>query len=161
MSASEIVFAAGAAAVGVAAGSLAIFFYTRNVSDRKASVQPASLSDAAITNERKEASEQSDKGDSLSSSQFSMTDQPRSIPKNELEKSKRELRTLLVEKELVSAALTRLYEAEASKEITRSEREILGAKYVAELKSLDDRIIKMDAFIQSEILKRYETSSYN
>jgi hypothetical protein len=148
LSASEIVFAAGAAAVGVAAGSLAIFFYTRNVSDRKASVQPASLSDTAITNEGKEASEQSDKGDSLSSSQFSMTDQPRSIPKNELEKSKRELRTLLVEKELVSAALTRLYEAEASKEITRSEREILGAKYVAELKSLDDRIIKMDAFIQ-------------
>ncbi len=53
-----------------------------------------------------------------------------------------------MEKELVSAALTRLYEAEAAKEITRDEREILGAKYKTELKSLDDRISKIDAFIQ-------------
>ena len=36
------------------------------------------------------------------------------------------LRTLLLEKELVSAALTRLYEAEAAKEITKDEREIPG-----------------------------------
>jgi hypothetical protein len=72
----------------------------------------------------------------------------RTIPRSELDKSKRELRTLLLEKELVAAALTRLYEAEAAKEITKEEREVLGAKYVSELKSLDNKIGKMDAFIQ-------------
>ena len=73
---------------------------------------------------------------------------PRLIPKDRLEKSRRELRTLVLEKELVSAALTRLYEAEAAKEITREEREILAVKYREELKSLDGRIQKIDAFIE-------------
>ena len=59
------------------------------------------------------------------------TAQTISIPKERLEKSKRELRTLVLEKELVSAALTRLYEAEVAREITRDEREILGSKYKA------------------------------
>lgn len=71
-----------------------------------------------------------------------------SIPKDKLEKSRKELRTYLLEKELVSAALTRLYEAEAAKEITVEEREILGAKYKTELKSLDENISKIDALIQ-------------
>ncbi len=73
---------------------------------------------------------------------------PRIIPQNLLEKNKKELRTYLLEKELVSAALTRLYEAEAAKEITREERETLGAKYRDELKSLDEKILKIDAFIE-------------
>jgi hypothetical protein len=72
----------------------------------------------------------------------------RLIPIDQLEKSKRELRTLLLEKNLASAALTRLYEAEAAKEITKEEREILGAKYRQELKSLDSKILGIDAFIE-------------
>jgi hypothetical protein len=72
----------------------------------------------------------------------------RTIPRDQLEKGKKELRTLLVEKELVSAALTRLYEAEASGEITKDEREILGAKYREELKSLDKKIRGLDVFIE-------------
>jgi hypothetical protein len=73
---------------------------------------------------------------------------PRIIPQNLLEKNKKDLRTYLLEKELVSAALTRLYEAEAAKEVTREERETLGAKYRDELKSLDEKILKIDAFIE-------------
>jgi hypothetical protein len=72
----------------------------------------------------------------------------RLIPKDQLEKSKRELRTLLLEKELVSGALTRLYEAEAAKEITKDEREMLALKYREELKSLDSKIVGIDAFIE-------------
>jgi hypothetical protein len=70
------------------------------------------------------------------------------IPSAQLEKSRRELKTLLFEKELVSSALTRLYEAEASGEITREERESLAVKYRDQLKELDSKIIKIDAFIE-------------
>ncbi len=85
---------------------------------------------------------------SLSPAQQQQHRHSRIIPQSYLEKSKKELRTLLLEKELVSAALTRLYEAEAHEEITREERETLGVKYRDELKSLDERILKVDAFIE-------------
>lgn len=149
MSASEIILAAGAAAVGVAAGSLAIYLYSGTNNARNQPVQASEDSTRAVRSNVR-ADEASGK-ETEKESEFSHPSaqaKPRSIPKSELEKSKRELRTLLVEKELVSAALTRLYEAEAAKEISKSEREVLGAKYVAELKVLDEKITKMDAFIQ-------------
>lgn len=124
MSTVEIVTYVGFAAAGAAVGSLSVYFGTR---------RPQVGSDE-IRDKNKPAIKQ-----------YSSTD---SIPKSELEKSKRELRTIVLEKELVSAALTRLYEAEVAKEITREEREILGAKYKTELKTLDERISKVDAFIQ-------------
>ena len=148
MSASEIVFAAGASAIGVAAGSIVIFFHTRSSSDQKSADKSSKISDGHAISEVKGVSDNSNGGGASSLSEKAISNPARIIQKNELEKSKRELRTLLVEKELVSAALTRLYEAEASKEITKSEREVLGAKYVTELKNLDDKIVKMDAFIQ-------------
>jgi hypothetical protein len=141
LSASEIFIAAGGAAVGVAAGSLAVYF-SRSNSNQKP--EPSTESNPLAT-EQKDATPTSVEAPS---SLLVEANQSRTIPKSELEKSKRELRTLILEKELVSAALTRLYEAEAAKEITKAEREILGVKYVAELKSLDDKITKMDAFIQ-------------
>lgn len=121
MSAVEIVTYAGLAAAGAAIGSLSVYFGTRRPRTEEAGPESAPLK------------------------QFSSND---SIPKSELERSKRELRTYTLEKELVSAALTRLYEAEVAKEITRDEREILGAKYKTELRSLDEKISKVDAFIQ-------------
>jgi hypothetical protein len=140
--ASEIFLTAGAAAVGVAAGSLGVYLYSRGSPKTRAeSVTPEKPESATSTSEKSQ-------GDTENSSTITIREQTRTIPKVDLENSKRELRTLLLEKELVSAALTRLYEAEAAKEITKPEREILGAKYVAELKSLDDKITKMDAFIQ-------------
>jgi hypothetical protein len=72
----------------------------------------------------------------------------RMIPKDQLDKGKKELRTLLVEKELVAAALTRLYQAEAAGEITKEERETLGARYREELKGLDKKIRGLDVFIE-------------
>lgn len=72
----------------------------------------------------------------------------RIIPRAQLEKSKKELKTLLLEKELVSAALTRLYEAEAAGDISKEEREVLGAKYRDELRALDSKVVRMDAFIE-------------
>jgi hypothetical protein len=72
----------------------------------------------------------------------------RIIPRDQLEKSKQELRTLLLEREIVSGALTRIYEAEAAKQITKEEKEIIAAKYREELKSLDSRIVGIESFIE-------------
>ncbi|MGI0091642.1 MAG: hypothetical protein ACREBS_08035 [Nitrososphaerales archaeon] len=132
MSATEIVISVGSAALGAAAGSLAVYFSSRRTGD--------SGSQKKEDSSKKEEAESQDENEKRAPAI--------SIPKNELEKRKRELRTLLLEKELVSAALTRLYEAEAAGEITKEEREILGVKYKAELKSLEDKISKIDAFIQ-------------
>lgn len=148
MSASEFIFAAGAAAVGIAAGSLSIYAYSRNGNREKASgteqvTNPSKPRSAEVIADQQKISDSQQTSSSTKIREYSRT-----IPKSELEKSKRELRTLLLEKELVSAALTRLYEAEAAKEITKSERDLLGEKYVSELKDLDQKITKMDAFIQ-------------
>jgi hypothetical protein len=128
LSAVEVAISVGSAAVGAAAGSLAVYFGSKKPNTSHSDSKESTENETPISSHRVPESS--------------------SIPKGQLEKSKRELRTLLLEKELVSAALTRLYEAEAAKEITKDEREILGAKYKTELKSLDDRISKIDAFIQ-------------
>jgi hypothetical protein len=118
----EIAISVSSAAAGAAAGSLAVYFSTRKPQTDSEAEDKASAKVVAPSKI--------------------------SIPREHLEKSKRDLRTLTLEKELVSAALTRLYEAEAAKEITRDERELLGAKYKTELKTLDEKIAKIDAFIQ-------------
>ena len=141
MSASEIILAASAAAAGIAAGSLGVYFYSRSSS---ASQSPLLDKVPQTASDLKPA----ENSEIQPSSIATVSNPGRSIPKSELDKSKQDLRTLLVEKDMVSAALTRLYEMEAAKEITKSEREILGAKYVVELKSLDEKITKIDAFIQ-------------
>lgn len=147
-----MILAAGAAAAAVAAGSLGIYAYSRaKVSTKSIAVEARLSPDATNPPNEKKSENQSNVGaPDLQSPETSgiKKEVSRSIPKAELEKSKRELRTLLVEKDMVSAALTKLYEMEAAKEITKSERELLGAKYVAELKVLDEKINKVDAFIQ-------------
>jgi hypothetical protein len=148
LSASEILLAAGTAAAGVVAGSVGVYLYSRNNSKKSAPVKSTETHEVTSQSEIKDESKPTEDAETRTDSGLVAMEQTRSIPKSELEKSKRELRTLLVEKELVSAALTRLYEAEAAKEITKSERELLGAKYVVELKALDEKITKMDAFIQ-------------
>ncbi len=129
MSAAEVVISVASAAAGAATGSLAVYF-----GFKKPRLPQSSES-------QKDSQEQS----KTTARRVTLSDL---IPKDQVEKSRRELRTLSLEKELVSAALTRLYEAEAAKEITNEEREILGAKYKTELKSLDEKISKIDAFIQ-------------
>ncbi|HKW03905.1 MAG TPA: hypothetical protein VJN71_01280 [Nitrososphaerales archaeon] len=129
LSLNEIALLAGAAAAGAAAGSIGVYLYSRKEISRKdsnESIPPTHVNFEDIDEKKFE----------------------RLIPKPQLEKTRRELRTLLLEKELVSGALTRLYEAEAAHEITKEEREILGLKYREELKALDEKIVGIDSFIE-------------
>lgn len=71
-----------------------------------------------------------------------------SIPPEKVEEAKRELRVLRMEKELLTAALTKLYEAEAQGRIGREEREALVKKYKERLQELQDKISNAAAFVE-------------
>ncbi|MBI2648784.1 MAG: hypothetical protein HYW93_03910 [Thaumarchaeota archaeon] len=47
----------------------------------------------------------------------------KTVAPDELERSRREMKTILLERDLLSSALTRIYEAETDGKITREERE--------------------------------------
>ncbi len=66
----------------------------------------------------------------------------------ELKKAKREVKTLLLEKELVSGAITRLYEAEASGRISREDREKLSAKYRDQLREIEAKLSDLNLIIE-------------
>jgi hypothetical protein len=66
----------------------------------------------------------------------------------ELERAKRELKTLLLEKELVAGAITRLYEAEAAGRIGREDRERLSAKYKEQLREIEAKLSDLNLIIE-------------
>jgi hypothetical protein len=119
----DVLIASGGIAIGAAGGAMAVYFYRRP--RRKDSSSAAYHKELA-----------------------KLDPFERLVPKTQLERTRRELKTLLLEKELVSVALTRLYKAEAAHEITREEREILAGRYRSELKGLDEKISKIDAFVE-------------
>ncbi len=140
----EIALIVGSGAVGLAAGSLAIYIYQKQ---KKIAANAEKSSEDSVTKKDSAAVA----GKAAPTAIQDIIDEKsghRIIPKSELEKSRKELKTLQLEKELSSGALTRLYEAEAAREITREEREILASKYRGELQSIDDRIQKIDALVQ-------------
>lgn len=70
------------------------------------------------------------------------------IPTQELERARRELKTMLLEKELLAGALTRVYEAEAQNKITREEREQLSRKYRDQLKAIEEKLGDTELLIE-------------
>jgi archaellum component FlaC len=139
-------------AAGIIFSLIIVLFTNLLFFGRKNNSKPAAQITSSKQNEEPEVAELSGtdqkKIQAMKERAKDLSSTQRIIPKQALEKSKRELRTLLLERELVSAALTRLYEAEAAKEITKDEREIIGAKYREELKALDSKIVGLEAFIE-------------
>jgi MFS superfamily sulfate permease-like transporter len=58
----------------------------------------------------------------------------------ELNASKREMRTLALERDLLSSALTRIYEAETEGQITREERELIARRYSSQIRDFDSKL---------------------
>lgn len=78
----------------------------------------------------------------------------RRVDRVEIEKARRELNAILLEKDLISSALTRVYEAEVEKRITKSEREELAARYKKRLKEVDDKFGNAEVTIEVGELER-------
>lgn len=75
----------------------------------------------------------------------------------ELEKARKELNALLLEKELLSSALTRVYEAEVQNKITKEEREQLSNKYREQLKSVEEKLSNAELLIEVGELENLKT----
>ncbi len=64
----------------------------------------------------------------------------RTVTTEDLEKSRREMRTFILERDLLSAALTKVYEAENEGRITREEREMIARRYSSQIRDLETRL---------------------
>lgn len=62
------------------------------------------------------------------------------VPQVTADRARRELKLLEVERDVAQYALTRIYEAEASGQITEQERNGLADRYKSQMKTLEERI---------------------
>jgi hypothetical protein len=66
----------------------------------------------------------------------------------ELEKSRREMRTTMVERDLLSSALMKLYEAENEGRISREERELIARRYSDQIKDLQSKLKDVELVVE-------------
>ena len=78
-----------------------------------------------------------------------------------LELAKKESKTLLLEKELLATALTRVYEAEADGNITKDERAKLSGKYRDQLRTVEERLGDVELHIEVGELERLRDDLIN
>jgi len=64
----------------------------------------------------------------------------KTVTTDDLDKSRREMRTLLLERDLLSAALTKVYEAENEGKITREEREMIAKRYSSQIREMESKL---------------------
>jgi hypothetical protein len=67
---------------------------------------------------------------------------------SDLERSKREMRTIMVERDLLSTALMKLYEAENDGRITREEREMISKRYSEQIKDLQSKLKDVELVVE-------------
>lgn len=72
----------------------------------------------------------------------------KTVTADELERSRKEMRTLLLERDLLSGALTKVYEAENDGQITREEREMIAKRYSAQIRDLEAKITDKELVVE-------------
>lgn len=78
----------------------------------------------------------------------------RSVTEEDVARAKNELRVLGVEREILSYALTRLYEAETEGKLNVDERDGLAGRYSMDLKRVEERVNRGEATIQLRELEK-------
>ena len=66
----------------------------------------------------------------------------------ELERSRRDMRTIMVERDLLSSAMMKLYEAENEGRITREEREMISKRYSDQIKDLQSKLKDVELIVE-------------
>lgn len=74
--------------------------------------------------------------------------QSTSVTNADLEKSRREMRTIMVERDLLSSAMMKLYEAENDGRITREEREMISKRYSEQIKDLQSKLKDVELVVE-------------
>jgi hypothetical protein len=72
----------------------------------------------------------------------------KTVTAEDLESSKREMRTLLLERDLLSSALTKVYEAENEGKITREEREMIAKRYSTQIRDLESKLSDKELIVE-------------
>ena len=72
----------------------------------------------------------------------------KTVTVDELDGSKREMRTLMLERDLLSAALTKVYEAESDGQITREERELIARKYSSQIREFEAKLRDKELIVE-------------
>ena len=72
----------------------------------------------------------------------------KTVTADDLEKSRREMRTLLLERDLLSGALTKVYEAENEGKITREEREMIAKRYSSQIRDLESKLSDKELIVE-------------
>lgn len=70
------------------------------------------------------------------------------VPVAELEKSRREMRTMMVERDLLSSALMKVYEAETEGRITREEREMIAKRYSDQIRDIQTKLKDVELVVE-------------
>jgi hypothetical protein len=68
--------------------------------------------------------------------------------KADLDRSRREMRTIMVERDLLSSAMMKLYEAETDGRITREEREMISKRYSDQIKDLQGKLKDVELVVE-------------
>ncbi|HLQ07049.1 MAG TPA: hypothetical protein VK126_04780 [Nitrososphaerales archaeon] len=68
--------------------------------------------------------------------------------KADLDRSRREMRTIMVERDLLSSAMMKLYEAETEGRITREEREMISKRYSDQIKDLQSKLKDVELVVE-------------
>ncbi len=82
------------------------------------------------------------------------SDIKRLVDKDNMEKARRDLNAILLEKDLISSALTRVYEAEVEGRISKQEREELATRYKERLKQVEENLGDTEITIEVGELER-------
>lgn len=70
------------------------------------------------------------------------------VPQNVLERKKREMRTLMVERDMLSSALMKIYQAESDGLITSEDREIIAKRYSDQIKEIDAKLKDAELYVE-------------
>jgi hypothetical protein len=70
------------------------------------------------------------------------------VTSSDLERSRREMRTIMVERDLLSSAMMKLYEAETEGRITREEREMISKRYSDQIKDLQSKLKDVELVVE-------------
>jgi hypothetical protein len=72
----------------------------------------------------------------------------KTVTADDLERSKKEMRTLMLERDLLSGALTKVYEAENEGKITRDEREMIAKRYSSQIHDLESKLSDKELMVE-------------
>ena len=71
-----------------------------------------------------------------------------SVTTADLERSRREMRTIMVERDLLSSAMMKLYEAETEGKITQEEREMISKRYSDQIRDLQSKLKDVELIVE-------------